>query len=202
MRTVKTKSGSCINAKGFTMVELLMVVVVGSVVASFASVQLASAMKEAHANDAVQLVENQLRKTHEKAMDDRTEYVLTFTSPGAIAIQYFRNGSLLNSGSVNLPPDEQFVLVPGFPTSPKTPDGFGSGASAIDFDQANGGGSNVLYFYPDGTVLNATGGPNNGVVYIAHPGDLASARAVSVWGATGRVKAWKLQMNAGVAQWR
>lgn len=199
---VNITKGSRLNAKGFSMVELLMVVVVGSVIASFASVQLGSAMREAHANDAVQLVENQLRKIHEKAMDDRTEYVVTFTLPGAIAIQFVRNGALLNSGTVNLPADEQFVVVPGRPANPKTPDGFGSGNSAIDFDQANGGGSNVLYFYPDGTVLNATGGPNNGAVYMAHPGDLASARAVSVWGATGRVKSWRLQMNAGVAQWR
>jgi type II secretory pathway pseudopilin PulG len=184
------------------MLELLLVVVVGSVVASLASVQLASAMKEARANDGAQLVENQLRRIHEKAMDDRTEYVVTFTPPGAIAIQFIRKGALLNSATVNLPPDEQFVLVPGFPTNPRTPDSFGNGNFAIDFDQANGGGSNVLYFYPDGTVLNATGGPNNGVVYIARPGELAGARAVSVWGATGRVKSWKLLMNAGVAQWR
>jgi prepilin-type N-terminal cleavage/methylation domain-containing protein len=189
-------------SRGFSVIELLIVVTVGAVVASFASVQLGSIMKEAHANDAVQLVENQLRKIHENAVDDRIEYVVTFTAPGSMTIQFLRNGALLNSSIVNLPPDEQFALVPGFPASPKTPDGFGNANSAIDFDQANGGGSNVLYFYPDGTVLNATGGPNNGVVYIAHPGDLGSARAVSIWGATGRVKAWKLMMTAGVPQWR
>lgn len=200
MRIANSPSGSRRN-RGFSMVELLMVVTVGAVVASFASVQLGSLMKDAHANDAVQLVGNQLRKIHEKAMDDRTEYVVTFTQPGTMAVQFVQNGVLLNSNRVNLPSDEQFILVPGLPTSPKTPDSFGSANSAIDLDQANGGGSNVLYFYPDGTVLNATGGPNNGVVYIAHPGDLGSARAVSIWGATGRVKSWKLMMNAGVPQW-
>lgn len=184
------------------MVEVLIVVAIGTIVASFASMQLATSMRDANANDAVQLVQNQLRKIHEKAMDDRTEFVVTFTQPGGIAIQLMRNAVLVNSGTVNLPPGEQFVLVPGLPKNPKTPDGFGNGNFAIDFDQANGGGANVLYFYPDGTVLDATGAPNNGVIYIARPGDLSSSRAVSVWGATGRVKSWRLMMNAGVAQWR
>lgn len=202
MRIKNATNRSPRNAQGFSLVEVLIVVAVGAVIASFASMQMATSVNDAHANDAVQLVENQLRKIHEKAMDDRTEYVVTFTQPGAIAIQLMRNAVLVNSGAVNLPPDEQFVLAPGVPKSPKTPDGFGNGNFAIDFDQANGGGSNVLYFYPDGTVLDATGAPNNGVVYIARPGNLGSSRAVSVWGATGRVKAWKLMMNAGVPQWR
>ncbi len=59
----------------------------------------------------------------------------------------------------------------GMPTSPnafpKTPDGFGVGTTAIDFDQGIAGGvKNVIYFYPDGSAQDAAGNINNGVVYL------------------------------------
>jgi len=188
--------------KGFTLLEILLAVAVGAIATAFATVQLATAVKLAHINDAVQLVEKQMRSIHQRAIDTRSEYIMTFTAPGTIQIQYLQNGVLLNYQTVNLPSDEQFLLINGVPINPKTPDGFGNGNKAIDFDQALGGGSNKLYFYPDGTVLDAAGNPNNGVVYIARTGDLYSSRALSIWGVTGRIKSWTLVNVAGVPRWQ
>jgi prepilin-type N-terminal cleavage/methylation domain-containing protein len=188
--------------KGFSLLEILAAVAIGAIATAFAAVQVATAVKTQHENGAVQLVQNQLRTIHQRAIDTRSEYVVTFSAPGTIAIQFLQNGSLLNYGTVNLPGDEQFLLVSGVPRPPKTPDGFGSGASAIDFDQAWGGGSNVLFFYPDGTVLDGVGNPNNGVLYIARTNDLYSSRAITLWGVTGRIKTWKLVNVGGVARWQ
>ena len=83
----------------------------------------------------------------------------------------------------------------GIPTNPtKTPDGFGTGAQAIDFGYtgqgAGVGGKNFIYFCPDGSAQDGagaggtgqcTGNVNNGVVYISRPGELLSSRAVTVW---------------------
>jgi prepilin-type N-terminal cleavage/methylation domain-containing protein len=188
--------------KGFSLLEILAAVAIGTVASAFAAVQVATAVKTQHENDAVQLVQNQLRTIHQRAIDTRSEYVVTFSAPGTIAIQFLQNGSLLNYGTVNLPGDEQFLVVSGVPRPPKTPDGFGSGALAIDFDQAWGGGSNVLFFYPDGTVLDGVGNPNNGVLYIGRINDLYSSRAITLWGVTGRIKTWKLVNVGGVARWQ
>lgn len=190
------------RVKGFSLLELLLVVAIVTVLLAFGSFSVVAAVKQAHINDAVQLVQNQLRSVHEQAMDTRSEYVVTFTAPGTVTMQRIQNGVLIAAGKIDLPNDESFLVVPGIPVGPKTPDSFGLGNLAIDFDQGNGGGSNVLYFYPDGTVLDAVGNPNNGVVYVARTGDLGSSRALTIWGATGRVKIWTLVSNAGVSQWR
>lgn len=206
MFAIGTKNVKCRRASqrsdGFSLLELLIAISIGTIASTFAVLQVATLVKSAHINDAVQLVEKQFRSVHQRAMDTRCEYIVTFNAPGTIVIQFLQNGLLQNDSKVNLPGDEQFLLIPGVPSAPKTPDGFGTGALAIDFDQALGGGSNVLFFYPDGTVLDGIGNPNNGVLYIARPGDLYSSRAISLWGVTGRTKMWKLVSNAGVAQWQ
>lgn len=187
---------------GFSLLEILVVVAIAAIATAFATVQVATAVKTAHINDAVQLVEKQLRSVHQKAMDTRSEYIVTFNAPGTIIIQFLQNGVLLNAGKINLAGDEQFLLIPGVPVGAKTPDGFGNGNQAIDFDQAVGGGSNVLFFYPDGTVQDGVGNPNNGVVYIARTNDLYSSRAITIWGVTGRIKTWTLVSNGGAPRWQ
>ena len=64
--------------------------------------------------------------------------------------------------------------------------------TAIDFDQGIvAGAKNVIYFYPDGSAADVLGNVNNGVVYIARPGFIDSSRAITLWGATGRLRGWR-----------
>ncbi|MBV9073456.1 MAG: type II secretion system protein [Acidobacteria bacterium] len=187
---------------GFTLLETLVAVAIGALATTFAIMQVATALKTAHSNNAMQLVEKELRSIHQRAIDTRSEYVMTFIQPATINIQFLQNGVLLNYATINLPLGERFLAIAGIPIGAKTPDQFGNGNLAIDFDQALGGGSNQLYFYPDGTVQDGVGNPNNGVVYIARANDLYSSRAITVWGVTGRVKTWTLVKQAGVTQWQ
>jgi len=94
------------------------------------------------------------------------------------------------------------LVVPGIPTNPAaTPDGFGTGAVAIDFDIANGGGGTQIYFQPDGRALDGANRLNDGVIYLAEPNNLFSSRAVSLYGTTGRSKSWFLTKVNGVSKW-
>jgi hypothetical protein len=103
---------------------------------------------------------------------------------------------------LTLPGNIQFLAVPGIPTNPNaTPDGFGSGANAIDFDIANGGGGTQIYFQPDGRSLDGANRLNDGVVYLAEPNNLYSSRAVSLYGTTGRSKSWFLTQLNGAGKW-
>jgi hypothetical protein len=104
-----------------------------------------------------------------------------------------------------LPNDVQFAVQAGFPAS--APDGFGTGVTAIDFGQTLAGEpySNVV-FMPDGSaqvnVVNNNGNYNSGIVYMTRPGDVISnSRAITVWGATGRIRGWRLAQVAGVWTW-
>ena len=96
-------------------------------------------------------------------------------------------------------------MEPGIPVSAATtPDHFGIGNTAIDFDQAVAGGAkNVVCFNPDGTAQDINSNTNNGVVYMARIGSLYSSRAITVWGATGRLRGYRLYPNgAGGSVWR
>ncbi|HTF44810.1 MAG TPA: hypothetical protein VK641_12960, partial [Terriglobales bacterium] len=87
--------------------------------------------------------------------------------------------------------------------APTTPDAFGVGTPAIDFDQGVAGGvKNTVYFYPDGSAQDSLNNINNGVIYLGRPGDLLSSRAITVWGATGRLRGWRLYQNIPGNYWR
>ena len=90
----------------------------------------------------------------------------------------------------------------GFPAN--APDGFGTGVNPIDFGQTLAGEPFFyVVFMPDGSSQDNLGNYNSGVVYLTRPGDniYNSSRAITVWGATGRIRGWRLAQQAGVATW-
>jgi len=146
-----------------------------------------------------------MRQARDNSVAQRTSYVVTLdktTTPNTVTVQPTFLGFQGMQGPVTfkLPNDVSFNVVAGVPTaSTKTPDGFGTGAAAIDFGYtgtgAGAGGTNKIYFCPDGSAQAAsaalgqcTGTISSGVVYIARPGELLSSRALTVWGATGRIR--------------
>ena len=83
------------------------------------------------------------------------------------------------------------------------PTNFGTGIASIDFGQGLGLGSlQYVCFMPDGSSRDNLGNYNSGVVYLNRPlDDKYSSRAISVWGATGRVRGWRLVQQAGAPVW-
>ena len=102
-----------------------------------------------------------------------------------------------------LPSDVQFQALAGLPNNPATvPDGFGTGAVALDLDQGVAGGNKMqVMFMPDGSAHDTNGSWNNGIVYIGRATDLYSTRAVTLYGATGRIRGWRLISTAGGPKW-
>jgi hypothetical protein len=60
----------------------------------------------------------------------------------------------------------------------------------------------VIYFYPDGSAEDVIGNVNNGVVYVAMPGFVNTSRAITLWGATGRLRGWRINRNGANYYWR
>jgi len=188
------------HAAGFSLVELVIVIAVVMIGLAVAVVNIRIGLASSRLNSGVQITLSQLRLAREAAVARRMSYRVTFTQPGTILTERLVQGQLpVQERTITLPPEVQFLAPAGLPSP--GPDGFGAGRAAIDFDQANGGGGNVVLFVPDGTALGAAGGPDDGVIYIAHARGLAPPRAISMWGATGRFKVWILTITKGGPKW-
>jgi len=196
------------NARGFSLLEMMMVVLILMLTCGIGFITLQPALKQAHVDSAYDTTLMALRNYRSRAITERKRYIVAFTAPGTITISYWGVGVPVNPAPVivstlTLPPDVQFVVQAGMPTSPATvPDGFGNGGTAVDFDQGVGLGSqNYVMFMPDGSSQDTLGNLNSGVLYLGRPGDLLSMRALTVFGSTGRIRGWRLNKPAGGAQW-
>jgi hypothetical protein len=184
--------------------ELIITIAIGLVMASVSFIALLPLFKANHVNAAYDTTLSVMRNYRTQAITQSKRYILTFTTPGTITVQYWGVGVPVSPVPVTvatftLPPDIQFAVQSGFP--PAAPDSFGAGGTAIDFDQGMGLGSqNYIMFMPDGSSQDTLGNYNSGVLYLTRPGELYSSRAVSVFGTTGRVRGWRL-LNQGTDKW-
>jgi prepilin-type N-terminal cleavage/methylation domain-containing protein len=198
--------------RGFSLLELMMVVSIGLVMAGVTFISLQPMLKKGHVDSAYDTTLMVLRDTRHLAITQGHEYLVVFNpagfAAGTILVQYQppapANGALPPLQQVNtytVPVDVSFAVKVGFPAS--APDGFGSGINPIDFGQGLGGGAlNYVAFMPDGSARDTLGNYNSGVVYLVNPADtIYSARSVTVWGATGRIRGWRLNPQAGVPVW-
>lgn len=194
------------RSAGFSLTEMVVVSAIILMITSGSYLSLQPALKAQHVITAYNQTLMTMRRARDQAAADMRVYVVTFTQPGTVTVtQNSPAGPVLIT--TVLPQDVTFHLEPGLPNSPTvaptTPDGFGTAANAIDFDQGVGlGGATSIYFQPDGTAVDINGNINNGIVYMARVGDLKSSRAITLWGTTGRLRGWRLQPNGGGVIWR
>lgn len=197
---VKVRKGCRASTAGFSLIELLIVIVIVLIALSVALLNFPTALAASRMNSGVEITLSQLRLARQEAIARRMNYTVTFAPPGTITtVRLIQGQPPFQERSITLPPEIQFLAPPGLPNP--GPDGFGTGRNAIDFDQGNGGGGTVILFVPDGTAQGGNGGPDDGVVYIAHSRALAPPHAISMWGATGRFKTWELSTGGGARQW-
>jgi prepilin-type N-terminal cleavage/methylation domain-containing protein len=194
--------------RGFSLIELTVVLALVLVVTAFSVMTIQPSLKQNDVTSAYNQTLMALRQARDTSVAQRQIYFVTLSNaavPNTITITQGSTGAVTSTYS--LPRDVAFVAVAGIPVSPAayplTPDGFGVGGTAIDFDQGVlGGAKNVIYFYPDGSAEDVNGNVNNGVVYVAMPAFVNTSRAITLWGATGRLRGWRINLNAGKYYWR
>jgi Tfp pilus assembly protein FimT len=193
------------SERGFSIVELVVVIGMILVLSAVAIINVSSSLKAAAADSASQLIVQEMRLARQYAISDRRIYRLTFTAPQSISLNRMASDSVTLDPSPNdstsvVPQTVAFQCEPGVPTTPSTvPNGIGNGAIALDLGVAD---NNFMFFYPDGAGRDVLGRIANGVVYTSVSGQLASARAVTVFGSTGSIKSWKLVNVGGNWQWQ
>jgi prepilin-type N-terminal cleavage/methylation domain-containing protein len=207
MRERKTGSMLKHKIRGFSLIELMIVMTILLIMCGIGTITLLPTLKDMHTSNAYNTTLATMRLARQMAIGKRNIYTVTFNNavlPNTITIT---DTNPLSPGvveTVSLPTsDVTFDNEPGIPNSnATTPDHFGTADAAIGFDQGIAPGvPNVIYFMPDGSAQDAGNNINNGVIYIAQTGVLRSSRAITLWGATGRLRGWRLvQIGAG-SQW-
>jgi Tfp pilus assembly protein FimT len=184
---------------GFSVTEMLVTLGVLMVAGAVAIMNVSPAVRSSHVETAYQNTLNQLRLARQIAIDKRTVCRVDFAAPGTVSLtQAFADGTPVQTETITLPADVQYVIVAGMPTPPAaTPDNIGSGTVAIDFDRVKAGGGTTIFFQPDGSALDAVGLPNDGVIYVARPNEISGARAITLLGTTGRIRGWRLGPKPG-----
>ncbi len=190
---------------GFSLLETVFVVGLAMIVMAFAFMNTMSSSQNSRANSAMDAVISQLRQARELAIAKRRNVQVQFTAPNQIQL------TLLTLPGEPIPPAISPTYlndnVPGgliFYVSPPpvtdTPMGFGN-STAISLQQPTGAGAWTVMFTTSGafvgtaqsaaTLYQATNNnPVNASIYLGVVGKPNTARAVTVFGATGRVRSY------------
>jgi Tfp pilus assembly protein FimT len=175
------------SCAGFGMVELTVVMLLATVMAGAAILTMGEILSRVQADEAMNQTVAQLRGAREEAFARRRNVEVRFIGDTQIQlIRQDRPAGTTVLSTVTLRNGSAFRLYGGLPD---TPDGFGN-SSAVDF-----GGSARLLFLSDGTLVDTQGNPLNGSVYLGMAGRPETARAVTILGATGRVRNYRWTGN-------
>jgi Tfp pilus assembly protein FimT len=209
------------GARGFSLLEMMIVICVMMIIGGIGFMAVQPALRDAKVNQAFESAMMPLRVARQRAIAERKQYIVCYGiaapagaltpmgAPTAQSIQTFRwdAGTALSAATqitaITLPQDIQFQTIAGLPNGAATvPDGFGNGTVALDFDQNVAGAiQNQVMFMPDGSAHDVNGNLNSGMLYLARNGDLYSSRAVTLYGATGRIRGWRLLRFGGGPKW-
>jgi len=196
---------------GLSLLEMVITLCIALIMCAVTFIAIRPMLNQSNVDSAYDTTLMALRNTRNLAITQSHEYIVTFTPgagvvPGTIQVQYQPPtvGGIAQPIqqviNYTIPLGVNFQMQAGFPAS--LPDGFGTGVNPIDFESTPGVPLNYVVFYPDGSAQDVLGNYVTGVVYMTRPNDsMFSSRAVTVWGATGRIRGWRLNQIAGVATW-
>jgi len=202
--------------RGFSLLELMITVSIILIMGGVTFVTLQPILQKNHVNTAYETTLEVIRTYRNQAITKSNRYIVTFApgaagppaTPATITVQFWGTGvpvapAPVTIATYQLPLDVNFGVLPGFPTSAATvPDNFGAGATALDFDQGMGLGSqHYIMFMPDGSSQDTLGNWNSGVLYLTRASDLYSSRSITVFGPTGRVRGYRMNNVAGINTW-
>ncbi|MGA2694453.1 MAG: prepilin-type N-terminal cleavage/methylation domain-containing protein [Terriglobales bacterium] len=194
------------NQRGFSLIEMLIVITILLIMVWMGSMVMMPMLQQSHVANAYNTTLATMRLGRQVAIAKRTVVSVTLSNaaiPNTITVKDTNPTNPTTIETVQLPNDVSFDAEPTLPnTVATTPDNFGTGAPAISFDMGVAPGvPNVVYFYPDGSAQDIANNINNGVVYIARPGVVMSSKAITLWGATGRLRGWTLITVGATKTW-
>jgi prepilin-type N-terminal cleavage/methylation domain-containing protein len=173
-----------LTRSGFTMLELVVVLGIVCVLGAMAVLLTPLALKTTKADSGMIRVVSALRTAREQAISQRRNVRVAFTAPNQIVVSRVEvpSGTITAITTVWLEDGVKFLQFTGVPD---TPDAFGS-ASATSF-----GSATSVAFTSEGQLIDQTGDPINGSVFVGRDNDPTSARAVTIFGPTALIRQWR-----------
>ena len=191
------------NAAGFTLAELMIVVGVISVTMVTATAVLPSVLRSSKADGSAGIVGNTMRLARDRAIGERRNMDVIFVPPDRIKIvrEDITYNSVTGTWSstyglatnptvmdVQLEGGQRFLYFSSMTAD--TGDNFGLFNKPLAFGTIAAATPTVM-FTSEGSLVDATGDPVNGTVFLGTGNDVNSARAVTIFGMTGLVRSWK-----------
>jgi Tfp pilus assembly protein FimT len=163
---------------------MTVVLAIAAALAGMAAVQSLTAQPSIRADGAMRVVLGQVRLARERALNERRYMRAVFLTPSTVQVvrEEVTGNTTTTLSDITLENGASYALVSGLPD---TPDAFGK-TSAISFGTAT-----AFRFTPDGTLIDQSGNLLNGTVFLTIPGSTRGARAITVLGSTGRIRAYK-----------
>ena len=171
------------SQSGFSMMEVIISLVILTVITRFAVLNINAIIPGMKTNEASAQVVDQFRKARQLAIAQRRAIAVAFV--GTDHIDLVRQDVPAGTTVLRAIDLSNRVEFRRFEGVPDTPDGFGN-ASDVDF-----GNAISVMFLTDGTLVDSLGQSVSGTVFLGLPNHPETARAVTILGATGRVRAYR-----------
>jgi prepilin-type N-terminal cleavage/methylation domain-containing protein len=172
--------------KGFTLIEGIMAVALISVVIGMAILGFRGLLQNAKANSGMDQVLSQLRSARERAIAHRCQVLVSFAGNNQLTLTevWFKG--------VAPPPltltFEGNAIYTVFPNLPDVPAPYNFGNLAPIYIGGISGGPPVMQFNSTGAFVDGGNTFLNGTIFLGIPGNSSTARAITILGATGRVR--------------
>ena len=174
------------SQRGFSLLEILTALAVISIVLGMAMLNYGSILPNFKANSAMDQLLYQLRSARERAIAHRREVQVQFIGTNQLQItEIWPVGTAPVDKPVSFEGGAQFIV---FPSVPDIPAPFNFGNTAPVYFEGLSGGPPIMKFSTTGAFIDGGNTLVNGTVFMGIPGRSSTARAISILGATGRVR--------------
>jgi type II secretory pathway pseudopilin PulG len=162
---------------------MLIVIVIIGIIAAMAMYSIVGALPNIKVNNGLTVAMSVVKNGKYLATSQRRNYQLLFAGNTQIWLRRLEvPAGFTDQPVVQLPGEVRFVLIAGIPD---TPDGYGN-CAAICFP-----GTLTQTYLSNGQFVDTAGAPLNGTIYVGIPGDTATQRAITITGATGRIRSYR-----------
>jgi prepilin-type N-terminal cleavage/methylation domain-containing protein len=174
------------SQRGFSLLEVLTAVAIISIIMGMAMLNYGSILPNFKANSAMDQLLYQLRSARERAIAHRREVQVQFIGTNQLQItEIWPVGTAPVDKPVSFEGGAQFIV---FPSVPDIPAPFNFGNTAPVYFGGLSGGPPIMKFSTTGAFIDGGNTLVNGTVFMGIPGRSSTARAISILGATGRVR--------------
>lgn len=179
---MKTRSRA--NVEGFSLMEIVVVMAVIGVMSAAATVLVPDLINQSRSDGAVAQAVNTLRVARDRAIGERRNIEVRFlgTNHIQIARQEIPGPATTVVTDTILEGGQKYLQFTGVPD---TPDYFGN-AGPVAF-----GSTPTIMFTSEGTFVDSVGDVLNGTLFLGKPGEPKTARAITIFGTTALLHAWK-----------